>query len=359
MNTGRRWHIQSTGSALLGLKRTRWVVVLGTLALITAACGAATPTKAPSSKANAGGAHPNLAGDTITIATGSSPQVSDTNLSLLVQVLSSWGANATLVNETGAADASTVVLAGSADIAEDPVSTVADAKLEAFGPNDPRVDYRMMGAPGITSAKKLVGKIFGVSNLSGTEALMLGIAEKHFGITPSSVHVQLSGGQSVRAAAMLTGQLQGTFESTQGYLELKSHGFHSLVTMSSIAPLLADTYLAAEPKWISGHAKEALAVNEAWIKVTNTFLHNENAWVNAAVAYTGSSIARSLVVQLYNAYRADSLWTDSASSYDPASAAYNVHAAASIGAFTGPTPSVSSLFTFKYWNEATKALNVG
>ncbi|HVB54352.1 MAG TPA: substrate-binding domain-containing protein [Candidatus Acidoferrales bacterium] len=39
------------GSALLGLKRTRWVVALGTLALITAACGAAAPTKTPPSKA--------------------------------------------------------------------------------------------------------------------------------------------------------------------------------------------------------------------------------------------------------------------------------------------------------------------
>jgi ABC-type nitrate/sulfonate/bicarbonate transport system substrate-binding protein len=345
----------------LNARRTRTLTRGGAAAILAVAALSACSSSSPSSKPAGSGITfnaqgiPDLKGQTVTFAVPAAPDPSDTKLYLMAQILQSWGANASLINQADDPGAIRVVLAGDANVGADSVSAVIDSGLMVFGPAQPRLDYHFIGAPSLSSLSELPGKIYGTSNQHGLEALMFAdlLAKNH--IAPSSVSVTVAGGSSVRVSAMLAGHIQATFVHQQDVAKLTSAGFHDLGQMSTIAPELADSLLAASKSWYSAHPDLAVAIDEAWIKAAQIFDTNEGEWVKAAVAYGKGTTPDAQA--LYTALKAAETFPAAKDAFTASSAQTQETLAKSVGAIT-TAPPLNQWFDITAWNSATAKLKL-
>ena len=276
-------------------------------AILVVACGSsATPTPsaasaAPSTAASAPGsaapsaaatfAPPNLTGQTIRITVGAAPDPGDTKVQLMADILQKWGATTSIINQTGDPAAIRVILAGQAEVGSIAVSTAINSGLMIFGPSQPRLEYHFIGAASIKSMADLPGHTYGTSNTHGLEALMFADLLAKNNIDPSKVNVTISGGASVRVAAILAGHIDATFVHADAVAQLTAAGFNDLAKMSDVAPELADSFLGASPAWVQAHPDLATAIDEAWIIAAQTFNTDKATWVAAAVKYGGGTTA--------------------------------------------------------------------
>jgi ABC-type nitrate/sulfonate/bicarbonate transport system substrate-binding protein len=323
---------------------------------------ATTPTASMSSSASpsesatpAAFAPPNLSGDTIRLTVGSAPATADTKVALVAQILHSWGATTSVINQTGDPAAIRVILAGDADVGFVAVSTVINSGLMIFGPAQPTLDYHFVGAPSLKSIADLPGHVYGTSNTHGLEALMFADLLAKNNIQPSSVTVTLAGGSSVRAAAMLAGHVDATFLHLDQSQPLFSQGFNDLATMSQATPELADSFMAATSAWVQAHPDLALAVDEAWIKAAQIFNTDKAQWVAAAVAYAGGSSADA--ASTYDLLHAANTFPAAKSAFASASASAQEALAARVGAIN-TAPPLSAWFTETYWDQAAAAMGL-
>lgn len=326
------------------------------VALLLAGCGSG-PSTGGSCTPTAGGSTgtPKLCGATIRIAVGAAPAVEDTKVALMAQILNQWGANASVINQTGDPAAIRVVLAGDAELGSIAVSTAINSGLMIFGPSQPRLDYHFMGAPSLKNIQDLPGHIYGTSNTHGLEALMFADLLAKYNINPSSVKVTLAGGASVRVQAMLTHHIDATFVHYDSVNTLLQAGFNDLAKMSDVAPELADSFMGASPGWVHANPVLAEAVNEAWIKAAQIFNNDKSQWVSAAVKYAGGSAADAAAVH-DGLLQADT-FPVAKGSFTSASASAQEDLAAQVGAINSKPP-LSAWFTETYWDQAVAALNI-
>lgn len=346
--------------------------------LLVAACGSsggsgasASPTQAPtsappastaasaspsaSSSTASSFAAPNLSGVTIRIAVGAAPQPSDTKVALMAQILQSWGATTSVVNQTGDPAAVRVILAGDAEVGAIAVTTAINSGLTIFGPAQPRLDYDFIGAPAVKTIQDLPGHIYGTSNTHGLEALMFADLLAKNNINPSSVTVTLAGGASVRVTAMLAHHIDATFVHTDSISKLTAAGFNILAKMSDAAPELADSFLGATPAWVQAHPDLAKAVDEAWIKAAQIFNTDKNQWVAAAVKYAGDTTTDASAT--YDALLAANTFPATKNAFTAASAGVQEDLAAQVGAITSK-PALNTWFTETPWDQAVAAMNL-
>ncbi|HEX6798429.1 MAG TPA: ABC transporter substrate-binding protein [Ktedonobacterales bacterium] len=326
------------------------------VALLLAACGSGAGAQAGCTP-SAGSATqaPKLCGETIRIAVGAAPAVEDTKVALMAQILKQWGANTSVVNQTGDPAAIRVILAGDADVGSIAVSSAINSGLMIFGPSQPRLDYHFMGAPSLKSIQDLPGHIYGTSNTHGLEALMFADLMSKYNIDPSTVKVTLAGGASVRVGAMLTHHIDATFVHYDSVAKLLQAGFNDLAEMSQVAPDLADSFMGASPNWVKNHPVEAEVVNEAWIKAAQIFNNDKTQWVTAAVAYAGGSTADAAAV--HDGLLASNTFPVAKSAFSSASATDQENLASQVGAITSKPP-LSAWFTESYWDKACAALGI-
>jgi ABC-type nitrate/sulfonate/bicarbonate transport system substrate-binding protein len=300
---------------------------------------------------------PNLKGQTIRIAIGSAPDPADTKVYLMTQVLQSWGAKTEIINQTGDPEAVRVIIAGQADVGAIAVTSAIDSGLTIFGPAQPRLDYFFIGAPSLKSMSQLPGKIYGTSNVHGLEALMFAALLSKYNIDPSKVQVTLAGGSSVRVGAMLTGHIQATFVHAQDVPALTKAGFNSLAKMSEVEPQLADSFIGSTSAWYKANPILAQAVDEAWIKASETFNTDESKWVTAAIAYGGPATTTSDAQGLWQSLKTANTFPTAKSAFTSAGAEYQEKLAVSVQAITDSVP-LTQWFSDTAWNKATAALNI-
>lgn len=362
----------SSGSvrSVTGKKLGIGLSILASAALVLTACGSSSPSNnsqsaasgSPTSSASGGsggGGTPNLKGQTIRVVEGSAPQTSDTTSYIMVQILKSWGANATVVNQADAPSAARALLAGDADVgAYDQVQSAVNSGTVLFGPSAPRLDYDFVGAPSLTSISQLPGHLYGTSNTHGVEAIMFADLLQKYNINPSKVRVVVAGGSSVRVAAMLAHRLDATFVHTEDTPQLIKAGFHILASMPSIASNLADSFLSSTPQWLKAHPSLAVAVDEAWIKAAQVFNNDESQWEQAAVAYAGAGTTQADAKTAYNDLKAINSYPVAKSDFTAASAQSQEQLSAKVGALNGAPPPLSKFFTSTYWDQATSALGI-
>lgn len=315
----------------------------------------AVPAATSGSAAAGGSGAPALNGATIRLAIGAAPQTSDTKIELMAQILDSWGAKASIVNQTGDPAAVRAILAGSADVGLIAVSTAINSGLMIFGPAQPRVAYDFMGAPSLSNISQLPGHVYGTSNTHGLEALMFAdlMAKNHVDV--SKVHVTLAGGASVRAAAMLEHHIDATFIPSDQVQPLIKAGFHVLAVMSTAAPELSDSFTGATPGWVSKNPKLAVAVDEAWIKAAQVFNNDQAQWVAAAVKYAGGTTADAQ--SSYTVLKAADTFPDTKAAFSTASGVQQEALAFKVGAINSD-PSQDKWITDTYWDQACTALNI-
>ena len=322
-------------------------------AAVASAAGSSAP--AASTGASASFAPPNLAGDTIRIAIGASPQLSDTKVALMAQILHSWGATTQVVNQTGDPAAVRVILAGDAEVGAIAVTTAINSGLMIFGPAQPRLDYDFMGAPSLKTISQLPGHVYGTSNTHGLEALMFADLLAKYNISPSSVKVTLAGGASVRVSAMLAHHIDATFVHFDSVATLTAAGFNVLAKMPDVAPELSDSFLGATPAWVQAHPDLATAVDEAWIEAAEIFNNDKSQWVAAAVQYAGGTAADAAT--LYDQLKQGDTFPATKNAFSAASATTQENLAAQVGAITSK-PAPSAWLDETPWDQAAAALNL-
>ncbi len=310
-----------------------------------------TPAK-PVVTAAAGSNHPDLSGKTIDIALGATPATSDTKIALMVQVLQSWGADAKIINQVGDPAAIRAVLSGDAQLGAVAAPSAINSGLTVFGPSQPRLDYHFVGAKDITKVSQMKGKVYGTSNIHGVEALAFAALLDAKKIDPKDVTVKIAGGASVRVTAMIAGQIQGTFVHAQDLKTLTDQGFNDLANMATIAPDVADSFLAASSDWIKQNPDLAKAVDMAWIEAAKVFNSSESKWTTAALAYAGGSKADAQ--DLYKALKSTNTFPVAASAFSKESAQKQEDQAAAVGAITS-SPAIDTWFTETAWDAAVKA----
>ena len=327
----------------------------------TAPVASAAASAAPAASVAAGAgatasfAPPNLSGKTIRIAIGAAPQASDTKVALMAQILQSWGANSSVVNQTGDPAAVRVILAGDAEVGAIAVTTAINSGLTIFGPAQPRLDYDFMGAPDLKTIQQLPGHVYGTSNTHGLEALMFADLLHKYNINPSSVKVTLAGGASVRVTAMLEHHIDATFVHFDSVATLTKAGFNVLAVMPVVAPELSDSFLGASPAWVKAHPDLATAVDEAWIEAALIFNNDKNQWVAAAVKYAGGTAADAAT--LYDQLKQGDTFPATKNAFSAASAATQETLAAQVGAITS-TPAPSTWLDETPWDQAAAAFNL-
>jgi len=324
--------------------------VVTTLGLL-AGCSA-TGNAATSQSPSASDGHPNLAGQSIRLVVGATPDISDTKVALIADVLKSWGANATIVNQADDPSAVRAILSNSGDIGFIAASSAINSGLMVFGPSQPRLDYDFVGAPSISKMSQLPGKIYGTSNIHGVEALMFASLLKTEKIDPSKVTVTVAGGASVRVSAMLTGHIQATFVHAQDVPTLTDHGFHILANMAKEAPDLADSFMVSTSSYAKAHPELLKAIDMAWIEAARTFNDDEAAWVTAAVAYGGGTEADAQTT--WKALKSVDTYPVGADTYSKAAAQKQEDLAAQVGAITS-SPPINKWASQTAWNAAVKA----
>ncbi len=330
-------------------------------ATLIAACGGATgetPRSSSSAAAAASGGGftpPNLKGATIRIAVGAAPDPSDTRVAQMAEILQSWGATSSVVNQTGDPAAIRVILAGQAEVGSIAVSTAINSGLMIFGPSQPRLDYHFIGASALKSIQDLPGHVYGTSNIHGLEALMFAdlLAKNH--IKPDSVTVTIAGGASVRVDAMLAHHIDATFVHFDSVKKLTSAGFNDLAKMSDAAPELADSFMGASPDWVKAHPDLAVAVDEAWIMAARTFNTDKKQWTDAAVKYAGGTAQDAS--DTYDGLLAANTFPVAKDVFASDSASAQETLASQVGAITS-APQLSAWFTQTAWDSATTALAV-
>ena len=350
----------------LGRDARRWAAASAaavSAGLLLAACSSASGGTNGTSGSGGAGATlptssngtPDLKGDTIRIAVGSTPALEDTKVELMAEVLHSWGANAQIINQTGDPAAIRVILAGDADIGSIAVSSAINSGLTIFGPSQPRLDYHFIGDPSLKSIAQLPGHVYGTSNTHGLEALMFAdlLAKNH--IPTSKVQVTLAGGASVRVSAMLTHHIDATFVPESDMGPLIQAGFTDLANMSTDAPQLADSFVGAAPSWVKAHPGLAVAVDEAWIKAAQIFNDSKSQWVAAAVKYAGGTAAAAATT--YDALKAANTFPVTASAFSQSSAVAQEQLAKQVGAITSAPPA-SQWLDMTPWTTAVADMHI-
>jgi ABC-type nitrate/sulfonate/bicarbonate transport system substrate-binding protein len=313
---------------------------------LSAACASTKPTPAPST--------PKLTGQTINISTGAPPQLIDTQLYMLVQILDSWGANASIISQVGDPAAARAALSGAADIADVGVEGAINGGLEIFGPMHPKADYVMAALKSIHSVSQLAGKQYAVSNTKGSEAIMLGLVLQAHGLSLSSVTEQETGTTSVRVEAMAVGRVDATWVHYDSWITLQKQGYSDLASMATLAPEFAPENLSASPSWLKANPSTAVAVDRAWIESARLMDTNENCWVQSALAYDPSETA-SLARSDYTGLMKMDVSPVSASAYNSSLAQYNENVSAKVPGALNSTPPLSQWFTDIAWRQAVTA----
>jgi len=273
----------------------------------------------------------------------------------MAQILQSWGATSSVVNQTGDPAAVRVILAGDAEVGAIAVTTAINSGLMIFGPAQPRLDYDFIGAPSLKTISQLPGHIYGTSNTHGLEALMFADLLSKYNIAPSSVHVTLAGGASVRVSAMLAHHIDATFVHFDSVATLTAAGFNVLAKMPVVAPELSDSFLGASPSWVKAHPDLAQAVDEAWIMAAQIFNNDKAQWVAAAVKYAGGSATDAGT--LYDQLKQGDTFPATKNAFSAASATTQEALAAKVGAITS-TPPASAWLDSTPWDQAAAALNL-
>lgn len=334
--------------------RSLWTsTALLAAALCMLACGGGGGGAASQSTSPNGGL--DLHGQTINFAVGSDPTVSDTTSYLVLQQLKALGASVKLINLTGDPDAVRTVLSGQADVGFVAASSIINAHLVAFGPNQPRVDYFMVGGKGLTSISQLPGHTFAVSNTRGVEALMLRLELQRHRISLSSVSAVISGSSNARVQALAAGKVDATFAHFDGWMQLKPAGLHLLATVADDVPQLADSYMAAQQSWLSAHPQLAKAIDEAWLRAAHQFQTDQKAWVAAAQQYTNGVQPDSFVSQAYQTLRTADVWPADGSGFSAGALQYNENVANQTGATT-TDPSLKAWTDTTPWDQAVQAV---
>jgi ABC-type nitrate/sulfonate/bicarbonate transport system substrate-binding protein len=270
---------------LAGRRRSHWgaLATLAMAGVLLAACSGAattapsttTPTTAPTAMASEAGSPgpaaftpPDLAGKRLNLLFASGANMAKIPTVYALRLLQTWGANTSIDYVDSQQIGMAAVLSGSADVVDGGPSDAIDGVLAGadvyiFALTQPRYDYIFTCKPSITSLSQLKGVTIGVVDNTGTNLQQAIIVMQKAGFTINDATLVITGGQSKRVAAMLSGRTDCTIVGYLNYLTVKAQGYTNLFNFMSDAPDLYYATSYTTSTWLNAHHDMALAYNEA------------------------------------------------------------------------------------------------
>src|SRR5579872_659033 len=150
------------------------------------------------------------------------------------------GLDVTLVYIDTGTTLSQAVVGGSVKIAQNGYSPAAAAAVQGadivfIGGISNQLPFQLVVKSPIKSAADLKGKKIAISRFGSSSDVAATYALQHLGLKRSDVVLLQLGGEGTRTAAMLSGQIDGSFEQYPRTGELEEKGYHVLVDCLSIA----------------------------------------------------------------------------------------------------------------------------
>ncbi len=151
-----------------------------------------------------------------------------------------YGLDVTLVYIDAGSTLSQAVVGGSVKIAQNGYSPAAAAAVQGadivfIGGISNQLPFQLVVKPGINSAAALKGKKIAISRFGSSSDVAATYALQNLGLKRNDVILLQLGGEGTRTAAMLSGQIDGSFEQYPRTGELEEKGYHVLVDCLSIA----------------------------------------------------------------------------------------------------------------------------
>jgi ABC-type nitrate/sulfonate/bicarbonate transport system substrate-binding protein len=151
-----------------------------------------------------------------------------------------YGLDVSLIYIDAGTTLSQAVVGGSVKIAQNGYSPAAAAAVQGadivfIGGISNQLPFQLVVKPGINSAAALKGKKIAISRFGASSDVAATYALQSLGLKRSDVVLLQLGGEGTRTAAMLSGQIDGSFEQYPRTGELEEKGYHVLVDCLAIA----------------------------------------------------------------------------------------------------------------------------
>jgi NitT/TauT family transport system substrate-binding protein len=151
-----------------------------------------------------------------------------------------YGLDVSLIYIDAGSTLSQAVVGGSVKIAQNGYSPAAAAAVQGadivfIGGISNQLPFQLVVKSGINSAAGLKGKKIAISRFGSSSDIAASYALQHLGLKRGDVTLLQLGGEGTRTAAMLSGQIDGSFEQYPRTGELEEKGYHILVDCLEIA----------------------------------------------------------------------------------------------------------------------------
>lgn len=208
------------------------------------------------------------------------------NLGIEITIIATGAAGEIAALSSRSVDVANITVDGvlsAVDVGSDAMVVAGFTRLEA---------YRLLAAPGITSASQLRGKVCGGTNLKTGDAFWLQAILQKAGLQyPADYSMIVTGGGATRLATLLAGQAQCTILLEPQASEARAVGATDL---GSAVPALGANYqsvvLASTRSWASANKNTLVRFLKAYLQA-DAWLHDQ-ANRNEAVKILGDSAAR-------------------------------------------------------------------
>jgi NitT/TauT family transport system substrate-binding protein len=162
------------------------------------------------------------------------------NYAMQKGIFRKYGLDVSLIYIDAGSTLSQAIVGGSVKIAQNGYSPAAAAAVQGadivfIGGISNQLPFQLVVKSGINSAAGLKGKKIAISRFGSSSDIAATYALQSLGLKRSDVVLLQLGGEGTRTAAMLSGQIDGSFEQYPRTGELEEKGYHILVDCLAIA----------------------------------------------------------------------------------------------------------------------------
>jgi NitT/TauT family transport system substrate-binding protein len=153
----------------------------------------------------------------------------------------------------------------------------AGIPLVGFALAQPRQDYVFLSGSGIKTLADLKGKTIGVQDTTGATYVQALLILRKAGLTVKDVNIVVTGGQSVRLAALIAKRIDATMLSHASQITLAAGGYNTLYDYTKESPDLWGDQMWTTKAWLTKNTALAVAVNKALLDSFVWFNDGANA----------------------------------------------------------------------------------
>lgn len=191
------------------------------------------------------------------------------------------------------------LLSGQAQFAQVGGSNVVSADASGgdiivLGTLSPVFTYLFMVSPSIKNAAQLKGKIVGVSKFGDASDVGARIALQKLGLDPKDVAFVQVGSSTNRAAALMSGAVQGGVMLPPMNLALEAHGLHTLIDLAKLHLPAANITIATRRSWVESHRPVAQAYMDAVVEGLERMRHDKPYAISVLKRYYKSDDDRAM-----------------------------------------------------------------